>query len=174
MPFKSILSRYLDWVDNKTRWQFLAIQYTVRWIILLPIILFDSLFPAAAEKASIPLQAYNTNPVWLFALLVIISPLLETLIECSLPYAVISFFKRKEGKLPRRAWSFIITSAFVMVILHLSYGPAVLLPSLITGIFLAYTYSHFAADSLRYAFGAAVIFHSSINIVGFIIIILGI
>ena len=50
---------------------------------------------------------------------------------------------------------------------------AALLPSLITGAFLAYCYAHFASRSAGQAVLATTAFHGAINVVGWTMIVLG-
>lgn len=113
----------------------------------------------------------GTNPVLLFNMIVIISPLLETLFECSLPFFVLSLLYRKKGKLPARPWLFVIISALLMVLLHPM--PAAVVPSFVTGFFLAYCYGHFASRGFGYAVMYTTAFHAAINIVGWTMIVSG-
>jgi len=57
-----------------------------------------------------------------------------------------------------------------MAVLHPVLGAV--LPSLITGAFLAYCYAHFARRNAWQAVLATTIFHGAINIVGWIMILM--
>jgi len=63
----------------------------------------------------------------------------------------------------------IVTSAFIMVLLHPMLGA--ILPSSITGAFLAYCYPHFAPSGARKVILATSIFHAAINLVGWTILL---
>jgi hypothetical protein len=123
---------------------------------------------AQISEASLP-ELSGVNPIILFAIIVIIDPLLETLLECSLPFFILSLIHRKNGKLPARPWLFIIISAMLMALLHPML--AAILPSLITGLFLAYCYAHFANRSFGSAILYTTAFHAAINIVGWSMIV---
>ena len=94
------------------------------------------------------------------------SAILETLLECAAPY----WLMRKARAIPvgKRPWGFVAISALVMAMMHLGAWPTAILPSLVTGSFLAYTYGHFAPRG----FGLAVLhtwaFHAAINAIGWI------
>ena len=113
------MTKWLDWLDSKKGWQFVGIIYIVRWCLIVPYMIASKfLFTEAQISQASMSQLRDVNPIILFLALVIISPLLETLLECSLPFFIISVINRKKGKLPPRPWSFIIISALLMVLLH--------------------------------------------------------
>jgi hypothetical protein len=96
----------------------------------------------------------------------VLAPVLETLTECLLPYWIM----RKLNLIPAagRAWGFVAVSAILMALLHFTAWPAALLPSLITGAFLGYTFAHFAPNNFGQAFLHTALFHAAINLVGWI------
>ena len=152
----------LDRVDRLPPWKFTTSLYLARWIIVLPIaFLSDLLFPSRSGG--------HFKGITLFGA-VIVAPILETLIECLLPY----WAMKKFGFIPndRRPWAFVIASASLMALLHAGAWPAAILPSLVTGSFLAYVFGHFAPISLRTAFLHTVLFHAAINLVGCALIFL--
>lgn len=164
------MTKWLDWLDSKSEWQFVGIIYIVRWCLLVPYMIASKFLftdPQISEASLSKLQ--EMNPIMLFAGIVIISPLLETLLECSLPFFIISVIHRKKGELPARPWLFIIISALLMVLLHPML--AAILPSLITGLFLAYCYAHFANRNFGSALLHTTAFHAAINIVGWSMIV---
>lgn len=164
------MKKWLDRLDSRAAWQFVVILYIARWCFIIPYMIASKFLFTENQisKANLP-NLSGVNPAILFAGIVIIDPLLETLLECSLPYFVISVIHRKKGRLPERAWLFVIISAFLMVLLHPMLVAVV--PSLITGLFLAYCYAHFAARSFGFALLYTTAFHAAINIVGWTIIV---
>jgi len=164
------LSKWLDWLDSRTPWKFAGILYIVRWCFIVPyMITARFLFTdAQISEASLP-NLSGINPVILFATIVIFDPLLETLLECSLPFFALSLIYRKKGKLPARPWLFVIISAILMMLLHPMLAAVV--PSFITGLFLAYCYAHFAARNFGSALLYTTAFHAAINIVGWSMIV---
>jgi len=164
------MTKWLDWLDSQKGWQFMGIVYIVRWFIIIPYMIASKFLFTDAQISEASLSGLReVNPIILFLAIVIISPLLETLLECSFPYFIISVIHRKKGKLPARSWSFIIISALLMVLLHPML--AAILPSLITGLFLAYCYAHFANRNFGSAFFYTTAFHAAINIVGWSMIV---
>ncbi len=165
-------TRLLDWLDQRTALQFCGILYVARWIFLAPVIALDNIVFTDAQEvaASIPDAAGKMNSVFLLFLFVIISPLFETLVECSLPYLIISRIRNYRQNRPKRCWGFIAISACVMALFHPML--AATLPSLITGAFLAYCYAHFAEKGVGQAILATIGFHGAINIVGWTMVIM--
>jgi hypothetical protein len=147
-------TRQLDRLDRSKDWQFLLILYMARWIVLSPLLVirFDRL-----THFQLP---YSANKVLVLFLALFFSPILETLIECSLPYVLL----RKRIRPMSRPWLFIGVSGLVMMLFH--PVPVALVPSFITGVFLAYTYAHFAAKTTFSAIVSTSCFHSAINLVG--------
>jgi len=166
------MTKWLDWLDSKAPWQFVGILYLVRWCFIIPyMIAAKFLFTnAQISKATLP-NLSGVNPVLLFANFVIIAPLLETLLECSLPFFILSLIYRKKGKLSARPWLFIFISAMLMTLLHPIL--AALIPAFVTGLFLAYCYAHFAARNFVAALLYTTAFHGAINIIGWSMIMLG-
>lgn len=162
---KNPLSKWLSWLEAQPSWRFWLILYLLRWLVILPVgLLNDRLFPGQGGSFSAGLL--SIPPAALFLLAVSIAPLYETLLECSIPYWVL----RKLTKLDGRAWIFVVVSADIMALLHPL--PSATLPSLATGVFLAYTYRHFALQSQLKGFGWTALFHAGINVVGFAFILL--
>jgi len=93
-------------------------------------------------------------------------------VECMLPYFVLSRVRPHRGKMPARQWDFVLVSASLMVLFHPTL--AALVPSLITGAFLAYCYAHFARRSAGKAILATTVFHGAINIVGWVMLMISI
>jgi hypothetical protein len=161
--------RLLNWLDSRDSHLFLLILYIARWVILVPYMIAGAyLFPGADRDLLRPLS--HINPIVLFVLLLVIDPLYEMLIECSLPFWVVSLLHRKKGKLSTRPWVFIVISAGLMTVLH-PY-PTAIVPSFITGTFLAYTYRHFVFRNVGSAILYTTAFHGGINIVGWAMIVL--
>ncbi|MHC4543440.1 MAG: hypothetical protein ACYTDW_00620 [Planctomycetota bacterium] len=164
------MTKWLDRLDSKSGWQFVGIIYIVRWCLIVPYMIASKFLFTDAQISEASLsKLQEMNPITLFTGIVIISPLLETLLECSLPFFIISVIHRKKGKLPARPWLFIIISALLMVLLHPML--AAILPSLITGLFLAYCYAHFANRNFSSALLYTAAFHAAINIVGWTMIV---
>jgi hypothetical protein len=155
---KPFVTKSLDWVDRRNDWQFLLIVYMTRWLVLSPILVLylinPGLFPADGGVARGHIAVSDLAPI------LIVAPLFETLVECTLPYALL----RKWVQSYRRPWLFIALSGIVMMALH-PYVSA-LLPSFITGCFLAYSYTHFVGRSNGIAYLFTALFHAGINLVG--------
>jgi hypothetical protein len=161
---ESILNR----LDHLPPWAFIGVLYIIRW----PVIYFFSIpVDFILVHFARPTQAveYDGSPTGLFIDFIIISPLLETLIECSLPYGVMWFFNIIPGD--KRPWSFVCISAAIMALLHFFAWPFAIIPSLITGVFLAYVYGHFAPRGFGYSLLYTSAFHAAINIIGWLMII---
>jgi len=165
--------RLLDWLDQRKAWQFVTILYLARWVALAPILTLShfGFTPGQNSSASMPDQWRKGTPLGLFLGLVVIPPILETLLECSLPYWIIATVRDYRNSRPNRCWGFVATSACLMAVLHPMLGA--LLPAFITGAFLAYCYAHFAGTSTLRAIAATAIFHGAINMVGWTMIVLG-
>jgi len=109
------------------------------------------------------------SPVVLFIGLVLVPPILETLLACSLPYWVFSKVRDYRHHRPKWRWGFIVTSAFIMVLLHPMLGA--LRPSFITGAFLNYCHAHLAPAGVGRAILATSIFHAAISAVGWTLLV---
>lgn len=154
-------SALLDWLDRREDWQFVGVLYIARWLVLVPVLVLSHfvLPPAQAPK-----PWSEGTPFGLFLGLVLVPPLLETALECTLPYWIMSRLRGSDRPPPRRWWSFVVVSACVMAALHPMLGA--LLPAFVTGTFLAYCYAHFATTGVWTAFLATAGFHAAINVVG--------
>lgn len=165
------MSKSLDWLDSRSSWQFLSILYTVRWIVIVPyMIAARFLFTDAQLSAADVSKLSDIEPALLFATIVIIGPLLETLVECSLPFLLLSYLQRNKGKPAARPWLFVVISALLMVVFHPML--AAIVPSFITGVFLAYCYAHFASRGFGCVLLCTTGFHGAINVVGWTMIVL--
>jgi hypothetical protein len=157
-PTGSADSAASDWIRTGTLW-------VARWAVILPVNwLFSSLLGEHGTPANLA-----GDPLIVFLLAVIASPLLETAIECLLPYTVLQRIQRSS---PRTA--FVIVSAALMALLHFVSVVAVA-NAAITGAFIAYVYA--AAASRRgqsRAFLHAFTFHAAINLVGWVLYLVNI
>jgi len=164
--------RLLQWLDDRNGFQFMGILYGARWLALAPVMVLSQLVLSDAQKAaaSVPEGAREMNAAVLLLLLVVVSPLIETLGECALPYLIISRVRGYRENRPTHCWGFVAISALLMALLHPML--AAVLPSLITGAFLAYCYAHFACRSAGRAILATTAFHGAINAVGWTMIVL--
>ena len=169
---KTPVTTVLDWIDGRNPWQFVAILYAARWVALAPVMAFNHFVFSAAQKsaASMPEEWSQGSPIGLFLGLVVILPLLETLVECAVPYWVISRVRDYRTRRPKRCWGFVAVSACVMAVLHPML--AALVPALITGAFLAYCYAHFAPTGIWKAILTTTVFHGAINVVGWTMLVL--
>ena len=166
------ISCWLDRLDSRPSWQFLGILYIARWaLIILYMIAVESIVADERVWVNLSSKLSHINPALLFLLIVVISPLFETLLECSLPFFLLSFYYRKKEKPSVRPWLFIIISAVAMTLLHLV--PSIILPAFISGVFLAYCYAYFAPRGFGYAVTYTTAFHGAINIVGWTMIVFG-
>lgn len=160
--------RIMDWLDQRNSWQFVGILYVIRWIVLAPVlVLILFIFPGSQL---VPNESFHFNPIILLCNWVAIDPLFETLLECSLLYFIFSRVGNYREKKSSRCWGFVTASACFMALLHPVL--ASLLPALITGVFLAYCYAHFADRKVGQAILATTCFHGAINIVGWSMIVL--
>lgn len=169
---KTAVTAVLEWIDGRNPWQFIAILYAARWGALAPVMAFNHFVFSATEKsaASMPEELTQASPLGLFLILVIITPLFETLVECTVPYWIISRVRNYRMNRPNRCWGFVALSACVMAVLHPML--AALLPALITGAFLAYCYAHFVPTGIWKAILATTVFHGAVNIVGWTMLVL--
>ncbi|MBC8327648.1 MAG: hypothetical protein H8E31_02770 [Planctomycetes bacterium] len=160
----------LDRLDRQPAWRFLAILYLARWALLLPLSWLIGLLAAggAAAGAPAPAPVFDSleQAAEAFLQWVVLWPVVETLFECTLAYELLRRLPRYACGLPRRPWLFLVVSAALMAALHPVLSA--LLPSLITGAFLAYTYSRFAPVGRVRAVLASAGFHGAINLVGWL------
>jgi hypothetical protein len=158
-------STILDRLDRLPPWRFTGTLYVVRWLVIVPVaFIMDRAFTGGKISGA------NLGVMFWFGVL-IVAPVFETLVECTLPYWIM----RKLRLVPHdtRPWGFILTAAVMMILLHSSAWPAAIIPSFVTGAFLGYTYGHFAPSGFRQAFLHTTIFHACINLVGGILIAAG-
>ena len=152
----------LDRLDRLSPWAFTGSLYLVRWAVVLPVSWVSQQLGGnnGNVRANAPILVLLFG--WIF-----LSPLLETVIECAIPY----WLMRKARGVPerKRPWRFVAVSAGIMALLHLGGWPVAILPSLVTGSFLAYTYGHFAVRGLRPAILHTCLFHAAINVVGLVL-----
>jgi hypothetical protein len=139
-----VLPGCLDWLDRQRDGIFWSVLYLVRWPVIIPVSFVQGLLVAGVLGGR---DAWKPE-VGGAALLVpiILPPILETLIECTLPYWIL---KRLGRIASARPWTFILISASMMALLHF---PVAVSCAFVTGMFLAYCYGHFAIrghDRLR-------------------------
>jgi hypothetical protein len=161
----------LAFLDRRSAVQFVAILYAARWVALAPVMVVSHFLLTEGQKqaSGMPEEWSQGNPLGLFIGLVLVPPVLETLLECSLPYWVFSKVRGYRHHRPRRCWGFIVTSASIMVLLHPMLEA--ILPSFITGAFLAYCYAHFAPAGVGKAILATSMFHAAVNLVGWTMLV---
>lgn len=164
--------KLLDWLDRRDSCHFIIMLYVFRWIVLIPILVLDAflLNEAQSGAASMPNEWSELTPIGLFLGLVIVPPLLETIIECTIPFWIFARVRNYQQMRPVRCWGFITVSACIMAMLHPMI--AAIVPAFITGGFLAYCYAHFAPRSIWKAILATFVFHAAINMVGWSILVL--
>ena len=123
--------KLLAWIDERSPWQFVAILYGARWAALAPIMALSHFVSTQSQTsaASIPKQWSEGSPCGLFLGLVVIPPPLETLVECALPYWVISRVRDCQTNRPNRCWGFVAVSARVLAVLHPMLAAATCRPS---------------------------------------------
>ena len=153
----------LNRLDGFSPWTFTGALYLARWLIILPVAWALGLLGASNNKMTFQVSAIEGFIGFIF-----LAPLLETVLECVVPYWLM--LKTRRITPGKRPWAFVILSATLMALLHLSAWPAALVPSLVTGTFLAYTYGHFAVCGVGQAILHTSVFHAAINIVGWLLI----
>lgn len=164
MNARLAMNNTLDRVDRLSPWAFTGSLYLARWVIIFPISCVLRLFGGTSGNIMDNTSAFALFFGWIF-----LSPLLETVIECALPY----WLMRKARGMPagRRPWGFVAVSAVIMALLHVGAWPTAILPALVTGGFLAYTYGHFAVCGPGPAVLHTSLFHAAINIVGWVLVV---
>lgn len=162
MQPQSASTRILDRLDALSPSVFTGVLYAVRWLVVLPWIIISWLSGSGGEAES-PALRFN------LVIGVVLDPLLETLIECAIPYWLMR--KVFPNSLNQRPWKFVALSAIVMTVMHIGAWPAAIFPAFITGSFLAYTYGHFALNRQSTALLHTWAFHSGINIVGWLLMV---
>ena len=152
----------VDQPHDLSAWKVTAVLWGVRWAVILPL---DFIVAELAPQASRDAAATNLsgNLLWLLLILVLAGPLIETLIECSLPYLALSKIAR-----PMSRGLFLFVSAAVVAVLHLVSWLAVV-NAFITGAFIDWY-------ALRQrGHGSAILhataFHSAINLVGWVMLL---
>jgi hypothetical protein len=158
----------LDRLDEKSPFQFVALLYLVRFAVLLPMLAISNLILGeAATGTDFRTQGWSNNrPAWAFLFMIVWFPVLETIVECLLPYLLL--YRRAVSR-PHRPWGFVLISAALMAALHADL--ASILPSLVTGAFLAYCFAHFANNGLGKAVIATAGFHAAINLIGWVVLV---
>ena len=162
-PARSPESSIWERLNGLRDWQFTLVLYLFRWAIILPLGFLLSPVSTSADAF------HASGDPWRYLLpFLVVAPTLETLIECTVPYAVMYRILKLRPRLP---WPFVVVSATAMVLLH-PLTPVVILFASITGSFLAFVYQHFAPSSQLKAFAHTALFHAGINIVGWTAIFL--
>jgi hypothetical protein len=154
------LKSWLDWLDRQNDVVFFVVLYFVRWPVVLSLSALQSIFVRALVGDKAMESFLPSNALVAFLVMVVAYPIIETPLECSLPY----WFLKKLDKINApRPWLFIFVSAALMGFLHCG------LPlSLVTGLFLGYCYAHYAGKSQGLALGCTVLFHAAINLTGWV------
>jgi hypothetical protein len=149
---------FLDRLDGLSPWAFTGVLYWARWVVVLPISY------ALGQMGASDKTSFDGTASVLFFGFIFLGPVIETVTECVIPY----WLMRKMSGIAagRRAWGFVAVSAGIMTLLHVGAWPAAILPSLVTGGFLAYVYAHFAVSRVGMAMLHTWAFHAAINIVG--------
>lgn len=150
----------LDRFDALPWHVFLLALFTIRWpLVILGSIIAHRIFapPAMGDPF------LDMDPILFFLLAVLISPLIETLIECTLPYVVMRKLLGERFSVVR-PWAFMIVSALIMVAVHPI--AVAIIPAFITGFIYAYGYARFARESALLAFILITMLHSFSNLAG--------
>ena len=153
----------LNRLDGLSPWAFTGSLYLARWVIIVPIGYALGQLGVSDSK-----PAFDGSALVLLFGFIFLGPLLETVLECAVPYWLM--LKVRKIRAGRRPWGFVVVSATIMALLHIGAWPSAILPSLVTGGFLAYTYGHFAVRGAGPAILHTWVFHAAINIVGWLLI----
>lgn len=157
------ISTFAGWLNRQPGWRFTATLYLLRWAVVVPLAFLLSPFASSAD------QFQASGDPWRYLIpFLVVAPVFETLIECSLPYWVLNRWLHVELRSP---WRFVFVSAMAMVLLH-PLTPAVVVMAFVTGAFLAYVYFHFAPHGFATAFTHTATFHAAINLVGWTMILI--
>ena len=142
-------------------WARTGVLWAVRWVVILPFNwLMSKLNGDGGTAANV-----SGDLLVLFLILIVGPPLVETVVECVLPYTIL---RKLRGSAP--GVLFIITSAALMSLLHLISLIAIL-DSAITGAFIAFVYAAAARRGQKIAFVHAFSFHSAINLIGWLMLL---
>ncbi len=163
-PAKPSWRQRLEHLEKQPWPQFLGILYLVRWlflgVILLPVWCF------APDWLTMPsTEEFPPTGATLVLTLLVLAPVVETLLECT----GLWWLLRAVVRHPPHRVPFMLLSAAVMVVLHPPFGLH-WVPTFITGLFLAFTYSHFVRRSHGAAIAATIAFHAAINVVGVVVL----
>ena len=163
MKARDRINRILDRLDGFSPWVFTGSLYLVRWAIVVP--MGYALGQAGVSNGG---ARFDGSPMVLLFGFILLAPLLETVVECAVPYWLM--MKMSAAAVRKPAWGFVAVSGLVMALLHMGAWPAAILPSLVTGGFLAYTYRHFAVGGVGPALLHTSVFHAAINLVGWFLL----
>jgi hypothetical protein len=150
-------SGFCRWLHALPGWQFTGVLYLLRWAVILPLAWILSPFASAESFGEFPGNPWS----YLFPFLVV-APVLETLIECSLLFWILHRVLKLSTKSP---WPFVVVSGLAMVVAHPLVMPTIVF-AFITVAFLAYVYFQFAPESHGKAFLHTTVFHAGINLTG--------
>src|SRR5215212_1996507 len=92
-----------DWLNGLRDWQFTLALYLFRWAIVLPLAFVLPPFSTSADRFHLT----NTDPWYYLLPFVVYAPILETMIECTLPYSVM--YKLLKFR-PRSSWPFVVAA----------------------------------------------------------------
>lgn len=150
---------FANWLHSLPDWQFTGVLYLLRWAVIIPLAVLS--YPFTTAEAAFQAEG---DPFRYLLPFLVVAPVLETLLECALPYWLMyGLFRRT----PQSPWPFVVVAALAMVVLH-PLVPPVILFAFITGAFLGYVYVHFALLSRWKAFLHTVVFHAGINLIGWL------
>jgi hypothetical protein len=156
-PSESLLAR----IKRLPGWQFTLVLYLLRWAIVLPLGFLLEPFSTSSDN----LHLQNADLKTFFITGVLLDPLVETVLECSLVYFLLHTVL---GVATHRIRPFVFCAAMAMVLLH-PLTPVVFIFAFITGSFLAYVYAHFALINHIRAIKHTTAFHAGINLVGWLL-----
>jgi hypothetical protein len=157
---QQILFRLHTWLRTLPDTQLWAALFVGRALLGLP--LLAAFYFGHIGTAAVPKDFVSSihSPAFL-AYVLLVAPVTETLLECSLPHLIL------RARIHRHPWLFAIVSAVLMVVIH-PIGLASVFP-LLTGLLLAYCYLLFLhRHPARVAFVVTASFHIAINLAGLV------
>ena len=154
----------MDRLDALSPWPFTGTLYLARWAIVAPV-------GCVLGRLGVPNRGaeFGGSPLGLLFSFVVLAPLLETLVECAIPYWLMN--RTTATTVGKRAWAPVAVSALIMALLHMGAWPSAIPPSLVTGSLLAYTYGHFVPRGTGPALLHTCVFHAAINLGGWFLVV---
>ena len=151
------LHAWLRALPDMQLWAALFAGRALLGLPLLAVFYFGKIGTAAVPR-DFPTSIHS--PAFL-AYVLLVAPVTETLLECSLPHLIL------RARIHRHPWLFTIVSAALMAAIH-PIGLASVFP-LLTGLLLAYCYLLFLhRHPARVAFAVTASFHIAINLAGLV------